>query len=123
MTAKTIEQLCLQIMSQINVEPDKVHWSRKQGNKYNKSLHPAMLTEAGFVTTAKIALLDEPRTKHRYVTIVYDRLYVIYWLKTKIIKPLQNIGVGGVIQLIKEAWQLTHQSENDLASLELKTHD
>lgn len=110
-------------MNQINVQPLRVHWSRKQGNKYNKSLHPAMLTDAGFLTTTKVALLDEPRTNHRYVTIIYDRLYVVNWLRVKVIKPFQNIGISELIQLIKEAWQLTHESSSNSLPLEVNEND
>lgn len=98
-------------MSQANLEPDKVHWSKKQGNKYNKSLHPAMLTDVGFLTTAKVALLDEPRSNHRYVTVIYDREYVINWLRVKVVKPFLNIGMSDIVQLIKEAWQLAQEPQ------------
>lgn len=110
-------------MGQLNGEPDKVHWSKKQGNKYNKFLHPAMLTDAGFLTTAKVALLDEPRSNHRYVTVIYDRNYVINWLRVKVVKPFLNTGMTDIIQLIKEAWELTRVPQSNQIESKVELDD
>jgi hypothetical protein len=38
---------------------ENVHWEQIQGNKLNKSLHPAMLSKYGYRTTSKIRMLGD----------------------------------------------------------------
>ena len=92
-------------MPEINSDSNFVRWDKLQGNQYIRALHPAMLTEAGCQSTRKANILGEPRQKNRYVTVYYDRAYVIGFLVTKVIKPLSNLGVTGIYELLKEAFK------------------
>ena len=64
-----------------------------------------MLTDAVYPKTSNVALLNDARSNNIYVTLVYDRLYVIHWLRVKVIKPLVNLGITEIIRLVREAWK------------------
>ncbi len=81
-----------------------VSWRDIQGNKYSRALHPAMLTANGYPVTASTRVIGRSKRGSDYVTINYDRSYVIKWLEVKVIKPLTNCGLIGVINLLKESW-------------------
>lgn len=89
-----------------------VHWSQLSGNKFSKSIHPAMLCKDGYFATSKIALLGTPRQDKQFVTLCYDRDYVTLWLISKLIKPLQNHGLEKILDLVREAWKLIHEPKN-----------
>ena len=91
-----------------------------QGNKYNRALHPAMLTDAGLVKTTKVALLNKPRSSQEYVVVVYDRTYAVYWLNSKVIKPLFNLEIADIIRLVKEAWKLGNNPKISQLELDAK---
>ena len=100
--------------------PPKVHWSKLQGNKYSKSLHPAMLLDTGCHATAKARLVGNSKYGSNYVVIVYDRLYVVHWLRIKVIKPLINLGITGIVKLVREAWKASKQSNPIQLELDAK---
>lgn len=91
----------------MNTELRTIHWSDIQGNKWSKTLHPAMLNNGGFRMTQKVRLVGESSFGGTYSVVVYDREYVLGWLVSKVIKPLSNEGVKGIISLIKEAYKLS----------------
>lgn len=91
----------------MNTELRKVYWRDVQGNRWSKSLHPAMLNPDGFHMTQKVRATGESSYGGTYSVVVYDREYVLGWLVSKVIKPLSNEGVTGIIALIKEAYKLS----------------
>ena len=88
-------------MDEIKVVP----WQDIQGNKYIKSINPSMLTKGGYLSTMRARIVGNSRTNSDFVTIKFDRDYVLLWLATKVIKPLTNEGIDGVNELLKEAWK------------------
>lgn len=91
----------------MNTELRVIHWKDLQGNKWSKSLHPAMLNPDGFRMTQKVRTTGESSYGGKYSVVVYDRKYVIGWLASKVIKPLSNEGIKGIVALIKEAFKNT----------------
>jgi hypothetical protein len=86
-----------------------VKWNRLQGNVFMKALHPAMISVHGCLSTHKARLIGNSKFSSQYVTVLYNQEYVIAWLASKLIKPLQNLGLEGIIELVKEAWELLHK--------------
>lgn len=80
----------------------KTHWSDLFGNKYSKSLDPAMLSEDGLVRSQRCRTLDDDVTDIRLV--IYDRQYVLKYLEMKLVKPLFVCGNKALIELINEAF-------------------
>lgn len=91
----------------MNTELKTIHWRNVQGGRWSKSLHPAMLKDDGFRMTQKVRVVGESGFGGKYSVVVYDREYVIGWLASKVIKPLSNEGIKGIIALIKEAYKFT----------------
>ncbi len=97
-------------MEEIKVVP----WQDIQGNRYIKSLNPSMLTKEGYLSTMRARVIGKPKTNSDFVTIKFDRDYVLLWLATKVIKPLTNEGIDGVNELLKEAWKKSGISPHSL---------
>ena len=64
-----------------------------------------MLTKEGYLSTMRARVIGKPKTNSDFVTIKFDRDYVLLWLATKVIKPLTNEGIDGVNELLLEAWE------------------
>ncbi len=90
-------------MNEINIVP----WQKIQGNKYIKSLNPSMLKKEGYVSTMRARVIGKPKSNSDFVTVKFDRNYVLSWLATKVIRPLTNEGLDEVTELFKEAWELS----------------
>lgn len=84
-------------------QADIVSWKEIQGNRYNRGLHLAMLTDTGFLVTAKGRVIGNVKYGSEFITIRYDRDYVIDWLRVKVIKPLVGISFNEIVELLKEA--------------------
>jgi hypothetical protein len=70
-----------------------------------------MLSVDGYRTTSKIRLVGDPKYGSRFALLRYDRKYVIVWIVSKLIKPFQNIGLDGLLDLVKEAWEYLHSPQ------------
>lgn len=81
-----------------------VSWRDICGNKYSKSLDPAMLMAHGYPLTTKAKVIGKTGSSE-LITVVYDRDYVINYLITKVIKPLSNYGLQEVTNLLLKAWE------------------
>ena len=92
-----------------------VSWRDIQGNKYSKSLNPAMLKQ-GLPITMKARVIGNRRVDSDLVTVVFDRDYVINWLIVKLIKPLSNYGIKEVINLLYLAWEQSNLSLEPLTN-------
>ncbi len=73
-----------------------------------------MLTKEGYLSTMRARVIGKPKTNSDFVTIKFDRDYVLLWLATKVIKPLTNEGIDGVNELLKEAWKKSGISPHSL---------
>lgn len=87
-----------------NQESPTVSWQKIQGNKYSKSLHPAMLSHNGFRTTQKAGLIGKPKGDTEFITVVYDKSYVINWIERKLVKPLEINNLEVIQNLIAIAY-------------------
>ena len=92
-------------VSRLGEQSTPISWTEIQGNKYMKALHPAMLSKGGYVATHKARLIGHPKTASYYSTISYDRNYVINWLQTKFVRPLENEPLDELTKLLAEAYQ------------------
>ena len=90
-------------------KPKTITWQLLRGNKYNRCLHPAMVTINGCVKQMAITPVGQ-KTKEHY-NIYYDREYVVNWLAVKVIKPLENMGFKDIAGLVIEAWNIRHKDE------------
>lgn len=82
----------------------EITWRDLTGNKFSKSLHLAMLSDAKYVCTQRIRRIGESHSN--IFTITYDREYAVSWLLRKVCKPLSFLGKEKMLQLIEEAWEL-----------------
>lgn len=81
-----------------------VSWREIQGNKYSKSIHPAMLSDGGFRKTQKASLIGNPKGNTEFITVIYDKSYVIKWIEKKLIKPLENNSYKVIGKLVFQAY-------------------
>lgn len=95
-------------------EFDRVSWRDLQGNRYTKSLDPAMLTKAGSPHIVKATTKGSEKGIGQAKVVIYDRDYVTQWLIVKLIKPLSNHGLDGVTMLLKKAWNESNLSTESL---------
>ena len=91
------------------IESKSISWQLLRGNKYNRCLHPAMLTEKG--CTKQMSTSPVGYNERQYFDVHYDREYVVNWLATKVIKPLENVGVRELVELLIAAWLKRHPDE------------
>lgn len=80
----------------------EISWQDLTGNKYNRGLHGAMLSDHGLLVTQRIR---EVGAKHKEIYYVkFDREYAISWLRVKICRPLGGVGIESLKSLLDEAW-------------------
>ena len=104
-------------------DKDIVHWTMLQGNRWSKSLHGAMLLDSGYLVTQKVAVIGKARSDVSFSVVKYDREYVIGWLASKVIKPLGNEGIDGVIKLVEQASENAYPSATKEVSLLQESND
>ena len=95
-------------------EIEAISWQELTGNKFIKSLHPAMLTERGFVRQASIRKVGEK--EKTIFNVFYNRQYVIEYLGRFICKNLQVLGLEGILDLIEEAWGHTYPNAEKISN-------
>lgn len=76
-------------------EVETITWRDLTGNKYNKTLHPAMLSEQGFMKQVSIRRIGD--VKKTVFRVVYDRDYVVEYLEKKIVKNLAAVDLCELI--------------------------
>lgn len=89
-----------------------VHWKDLQGNKWSKSLHPAMLNKTGYQITQKIRTIGQSKYGSEYSTVLYDREYIKGWISSKVIKPLSDEGLEGIVEILKKAYDDTYPDKS-----------
>ena len=67
-----------------------------------------MLNSQGYRKTQKVRLLGKTSLGSEFAVVLYDRDYVVCWIAHKIIRPLSNVGLIGLVSLIKEAYKETN---------------
>lgn len=98
-----------------------ITWRQLTGNKFNRSLHPAMLSEGGSTELMIIQPRNRPKGEYR---VLYDRSYVIGFIASKFVKPLQLEGYDGLCELVAKSWEeVTGRSvTSNIDSDELRTN-
>lgn len=84
-------------------EIKSITWRQLTGNKFNKSLDSAMLSDIGSVATSKVKRLGgEAPDVYR---VSYDRDYAVEFISRKFCKPLSFVGKEKILELVNEAWE------------------
>ena len=85
-------------------EIKSITWRELTGNKFNKALDSAMLSEAGSIATGRVRRIggEEPD----YFKVTYDRDYAIEFISRKFCKPLSFVGKEKILELVTEAWEV-----------------
>lgn len=96
---------------------ETITWRELTGNKFNRALHPAMLSDIGY--TKSISVRRTGDAVKSYFNVAYDRVYVVEWLSRKICKSLFALGKQGTLDLISEAWDKCYgiESEKDAVAV------
>lgn len=89
-------------MNTKNIEAENISWRLLRGNKYNRALHPAMVLASGCSKLMAVTPVGEEEKK--WFNVKYDRDYVQNWIKTKLIKPLENLPIEELVTLVIEAY-------------------
>lgn len=83
-------------------EPQNITWRELTGNKFITKLHPAMLSDKGYVKTQLIRKIGDT-VKSRFL-VTYDSEYVKEYLTRELCKPLFSIGKEQIVDLIGKVW-------------------
>ncbi len=83
-------------------EIETISWKEMTGNKYTLNLHPAMVSEHGYVRQKPIRRIGD--TLPTMFNVIYDRDYLINFVVTKLCKPLFGLSKERVLELVSEAW-------------------
>ena len=95
-------------------EIETIDWKELTGNKFNKTLHPAMLSEKGFVRQMSLRRIgDKDKT---IFDVAYNRHYVIEYLGKIVCKNLQVLGIEQILDLVEEAWYYTYPNAKAISS-------
>ena len=85
------------------LEVPTITWKELPGNKYSRSLHPAMFTKGKYHKYMEFA--PTGATRKKMFIVEYDQEYALKWLARKVHKPLEPLGKEQVIQLIEKAYE------------------
>ena len=89
-------------MRAMTPEVETISWRNLTGNKFNQSVHPAMLTEHGYLKQSMVRRTgDAVKT---IFNVIYDRNYLIEYVAHTLCKNLVQLGKQGVLDLVGEAW-------------------
>ena len=91
-------------------EIETISWQEMTGNKYTLSLHPAMLSEQGYIKDKEIRRIGD--TSPTLFKVVYNHKYVSGFIITKLCKPLNILGKEKVLELISNAWDMYYGIES-----------
>ena len=83
-------------------EIETISWKDLTGNKYNKTLHPAMLTEAGYVKQTSVRRIGD---KGKIIfNVKYDRDYVIEYVEKTVFLKLFNTDIDLLADVLVNAF-------------------
>lgn len=95
-----------------NVET--ISWVELTGNRFNKNLHPAMLTDEGYKKQTRTRRTGD--TGATIFHVIYDRKYVIEYIGRYLCRDLFTLGKQELLDLVTEAWD-TYYSEASITAL------
>ena len=83
-------------------EVEAISWRCLFGNKFVKTLEPAMTTERGYVKQQRIKKIGD--TAKTIYNVVYDRDYLSEYIFIKVCKPLFVLGKQEMLNLVEQSW-------------------
>ncbi len=87
----------------------KIHWS-DIASPYKHAIHPSMiLLDEGLIefnAETGECLKGQGKGILRNLEIHYDRSYVTAWIKVKLVKPLKDIPLELILEMVTEAYNL-----------------
>lgn len=97
-----------------------INWTELPGNKWLKSLEPAMLTTDGLQMRQVIKPIGRPnldgshasKTKKWYV-VSYDKSYAIHYLIHQIMEPLNIPTLDYLLDLMLKVWETWHSNSSE----------
>lgn len=83
----------------------QISWQDVSGNRYSRTIHPAMFSERGYQKLATIRRTgDVCKLVYR---IKYDREYALDWLNRKVCVALRPFDLDEIIDCVSEAYHFT----------------
>lgn len=83
-------------------EPYQITWREVMGNKFNRSLHPAMLSPKKYHVHSNLKRLGD--TEKSLCDIVYGEDYVLEWITYKVCVPLNRVDKEKILDLVSKAY-------------------
>ena len=92
-------------------EIETITWRELTGNRYNQALHPAMLSEAGYVAQRAIRRIGD--VEKTIFNVVYDREYLLKTVGKRICQTLFVLGKEETLKVVGEAWDFIYGINSD----------
>ena len=83
-------------------KPCQITWREVMGNKFNRSLHPAMLSPSKYHVHSTLKRLGD--TEKSSCDIVYGEDYVLEWITYKVCVPLNRVDKEKILDLVSKAY-------------------
>ncbi len=83
-------------------EAKTITWRDLTGNKFLKSLSPAMLSDDGYIKQQAIRRIGE--ADKTIFKVIYDRDYLIEYIGRFVCRNLFTLGKEETLNLVSEAW-------------------
>lgn len=94
---------------------ETIYWTDVQIQAFSRSINRLMLNDVGIALTQKCLLKGQNRkaglSQERLV--IYDKLYILSYIKTKIINPLKPLGLQDLIELLTQAYNLREENNDN----------
>ena len=88
-------------------EIETISWRQLTGNKYNKTLHPAMLSDQGYIRQQGIRRIGD--VEKTIFNVFYDRDYVVEYLEKVVFIKLRVIDLKDLIEISLDALSNVHK--------------
>ena len=83
-------------------KPYQITWQEVTGNRFNRNLHPAMLSEDGYHLHLALKRLGD--TEKSLFDVVYGEDYVLGWITYRLCTPLNHLSKKEVLDLVSKAY-------------------
>ena len=83
-------------------EVETISWRCLFGNRFNKTLDPAMATERGCIKQQRVKRVGD--TQKAIFNVVYGKDFLSEYIFIKICKPLFVLGKQEVLDLVEQSW-------------------
>lgn len=94
-------------------EIETISWRELTGNKYNKTLHPAMLSDRGYTKQTGIRKIGD--IEKTVFNVVYDGEYVIEYLEKMVLLKLRTVDLEELIEVWLIALKNVHKDVSNKA--------